>query len=121
MPEGRKELMEDARPAALGTDQDMRRLVLRGWLIVCAMAILFVLYGFLAFSIIGDKGPPDWDFGSLPDVPAQSEYSTYPYGGGPKEPEPQQINQKPPQAEAGIPSRDIPPIPEMGPSKGEGQ
>ena len=63
------------------TDEErkFRRMVFHGWIIVFAIAALFVAYGFLAFFIIGDKGPPDWDYGSIRDVPAQSVYSTYPY------------------------------------------
>ncbi|MGD0230219.1 MAG: hypothetical protein ABSC19_07660 [Syntrophorhabdales bacterium] len=74
------------------------RPVVRGWLIVCTIAVLFVLYGFLAFYVIGDKGPPDWDYGSLPDVPGQSAYSTYPYRAGSLQPEPQHIGGAPPDA-----------------------
>jgi hypothetical protein len=109
----------DAGEAAVTDDRSLRRTALRGWLIVCAMAILFTLYGFLAFFIVGDKGSPDWDYGSLPDVPAQSEYSTYPYSGGAPVPEPQHVSKRPPEAEAGIPAREIPPVPQMGPSKEE--
>ena len=98
--------------------QDMREGKERcGWLIVCAMAILFTLYGFLAFFVIGDKGPPNWDYGALPDVPAESVYSTYPYRGNTLNPEPQHVNQKPPEARPGISAGQIPKTPEMGPSK----
>jgi hypothetical protein len=116
-PKGQEKQPDDAREAAVGADRGQRRIALRGWLIVCAIAILFTLYGFFAFFIIGDKGRPDWDYGSLPDVPAQSEYSTYPYGGGPMRPEPQHVNQKPPEAESGIPAGEIPLVPQDGPGK----
>ncbi len=71
------------------------RLVFHGWLIVCGMALAFTLYGFFAFFVIGDKGPPDWDYGSVADVPGQSTYSTYPYRGRTEQPEPQHVNEKP--------------------------
>ncbi len=119
MPRGQERPPDNAGEAAIGADRDRRRIALRGWLIVCAIAILFTLYGFLAFFVIGDKGPPDWDYGSLSDVPAQSEYSTYPYGGGPTQPGPQHVDEKRPQAEAGIPAGEIPPVPQDGPSKEE--
>ena len=48
------------------------------------------------------KGPPDWDYGSFPDVPAQSVYSTYPYREHAGPPEPQHVNQKPPEATMGM-------------------
>lgn len=90
------------------------RMGLRGWLIVCAMSVLFVLYGFFAFYVIGDKGPPDWDFGSLPDVPGESVYSTYPYRGRAVEPEPQHVNGKPGEVRAGIGEAQKGPAPERG-------
>jgi hypothetical protein len=71
------------------------RTALRGWLIVCAISVAFVLYGFFAFFVIGDKGPPDWDYGSIPDVPAQSTYSTYPFRGDSVQPEPQHVDKRP--------------------------
>jgi hypothetical protein len=77
-------------------------MVLHGWIVVCAISALFVAYGFLAFFIIGDKGPPDWDYGSVKDVPAQSLYSTYPYREHAGAPEPQHVNQKPADATIGI-------------------
>ncbi len=67
----------------------------RAWLVVCAIAILFVAYGFLAFFVIGDKGPPGWDFGSREDLPGASISSTYPYTEGPLVPEEQHISGKP--------------------------
>jgi hypothetical protein len=48
----------------------------RGWLIVIAMAVLFLLWGFFVFFSVGDKGPPFWDFGVIKDVPGESRYST---------------------------------------------
>ena len=48
----------------------------RGWLIVIAMAVLFLLWGFFVFFSVGDKGPPSWDFGVIKDIPGESHYST---------------------------------------------
>ena len=47
-----------------------------GWIIVVAIAILFVLWGLFIFSAVGDKGPPSWDFGVIKDIPGESPYST---------------------------------------------
>jgi len=72
--------------------------VLRGWIIVAGIALLFVLYGLFAFFVIGDNQPADWDFGAVKDVPGESVYSTYPYRSGTEEPEAQHVNQKPSNA-----------------------
>ena len=47
-----------------------------GWIIVVAIAILFVLWGLFIFFAVGDKGPPAWDFGVIKDIPGESPYST---------------------------------------------
>gem|GEM_PF-4822785 len=71
---------------------------LRGWIIVCIIAVAFVVYGFFAFLFIGDKGPPDWDAGAVKDVPGSSDYSTAPLDEGAHEPEPQHVAGMPPEA-----------------------
>ena len=47
-----------------------------GWIIVVAIAILFVLWGLFIFFAVGDKGLPSWDFGVIKDIPGESPYST---------------------------------------------
>ncbi len=91
-------------------------MALHGYIIVCAIAVLFVLYGFLAFFVIGDKGPPDWDYGSVEDVPGQSVYSTHPYGV--EAPEPQHVDQKPSSAPMGVSKEKDRPAPLKGPVMG---
>jgi flagellar basal body-associated protein FliL len=49
---------------------------LRDWIIVVAMAVLFLVWGFLIFFMVGDKGSPSWDFGVIKDIPGESPYST---------------------------------------------
>ncbi len=79
------------------------RLIIRGWLVVCALAIAFFVYGMIMYSVVGDKGPPDWDFGTVEDIPGQSVYSTSPaVGGSAAVPEPQHVFQKPPLAEPDV-------------------
>ncbi len=91
-------------------DQDQyRTLLLRGWIIVAGIALLFVLYGLFAFFVIGDNQPADWDFGAVKDVPGESVYSTYPYRDETESPEPQHVNQKPPNAFT-KPSKQVAPI-----------
>ncbi len=47
-----------------------------GWAVVFGLAIFFLLWGLLIFWTVGEKGPPGWDFGAMPDIPGQSPYST---------------------------------------------
>jgi hypothetical protein len=75
---------------------------LRSWALVCGLALAFLLYGLFMFMIVGDKGPPGWDFSTVEDIPGKSEYSTFPEPGGtPREPEPQHVSGKPSQAPGG--------------------
>jgi hypothetical protein len=71
------------------------------WVIITAFALLFVLYGFFMFFMIGDKGAPDWDFNVVEDTPGKSQTSTYPepLGNG-MEPERQHVAGRPPLAPA---------------------
>ena len=76
----------------------------KGWLIVCTLALLFLIYGVFMYFVVGDKGPPDWNFGNVEDIPGQSVYSTHPgVGGTASAPEPQHVSQKPPLAETAVP------------------
>lgn len=80
----------------------------KAWFIVCTLAILLLIYGVFMYFVVGDKGPPPWDFGTVEDVPGQSVYSTQPtVGGTAPAPEPQHVSQKPPLVEAG-PSKEKP-------------
>ena len=47
-----------------------------GWIVVVAMAVVFILWGLFIFFAVGDKGPPSWDFGVIKDIPGESSYST---------------------------------------------
>ena len=47
-----------------------------GWIVVVAMAVVFILWGIFIFFSVGDKGPPSWDFGVIKDIPGESPYST---------------------------------------------
>ncbi len=78
----------------------------KGWIIVCTLAFLFLIYGVFMYFVVGDKGSPPWDFGTVEDVPGQSVYSTHPaVGGAASAPEPQHVSQRPPLAEAGTPEK----------------
>lgn len=84
--------MEESRPQH-PEDNKFSRLVIQGWIIVCGIAVLFVLYGLLTFFVVGDKGPRDWDYGSIEDTPGESVYSTYPGRDFIPPPDPQHINE----------------------------
>jgi hypothetical protein len=76
----------------------------KAWFIVCLLAGLFLIYGVLMYLLVGDKGPPGWNFGGVEDIPGQSVYSTHPaVGGTASAPEPQHVSQKPPLAETSSP------------------
>jgi hypothetical protein len=47
------------------------------WLVVFICLGLILLQGFFVFFIVGDKGPPDWDYGTVKDLPGQSPYAIY--------------------------------------------
>lgn len=46
------------------------------WGILTGTAVLFLVWGLLLFFLLGDKGPPGWDFSVIPDIPGESAYST---------------------------------------------
>jgi hypothetical protein len=48
----------------------------KSWLVPCAIAALFLVWGLAIFFLVGDKGPPAWDFGVVEVIPGQSPYST---------------------------------------------
>jgi hypothetical protein len=107
-------------------DKEMKRLLIHGWMIVCGIAIAYVLYGLFAFFVIGHQEPPDWDFGAMEDIPGESMYSTYPYRGQAEQPRPQHVSEKPPFAETDIadnpppPGGNLQPVPGKGPLSGAG-
>lgn len=47
------------------------------WAVISGIALSFLAWGLLIFFVIGDKGPPEWDYSVIPDVPGESAYSTY--------------------------------------------
>jgi len=51
---------------------------IKTWLIVLLMVIGILGYGIVVYLTIGDKGPPDWDYGAIRDVPGESPFSTEP-------------------------------------------
>ena len=83
-------------------EKDNAKADFRSWALVSGLALAFLLYGLFMFVVVGDKGPPEWDFSTVEDIPGKSEYSTFPQPGGtPVEPEPQHVSGRPPLAPGG--------------------
>lgn len=58
------------------TEEDESRSSLRSWLILLGTAVAFLAWGSVLYFGVGDKGPPQWDYSVIPDIPGQSPYST---------------------------------------------
>jgi hypothetical protein len=51
---------------------------IKSWLLVAALVGIVVFQGWLAYTVIGDLGMPDWDYRPIPDVYGESPYAMYP-------------------------------------------
>ncbi|GAB7028211.1 hypothetical protein [Geotalea toluenoxydans] len=67
------------------------------WVIITLLSLVIIAYGLLAYRFVLD-GPRQWDFGQLPDTPAESIYST----------------EEPPPRDGKLP-RQLPKLPEAQP------
>jgi hypothetical protein len=47
----------------------------RAWLLILFMVGIVIFKGWLAFTVIGDLGQPDWDYRPIKDVPGESPYA----------------------------------------------
>jgi hypothetical protein len=47
------------------------------WLLVFLLALFILMKGFFAFSGVGDRGQPSWDYRPVNDVPGESPYAVY--------------------------------------------
>ena len=45
------------------------------WLLIICMVGWVIFKGWLAFTVIGDLGQPDWDYRPIKDVPGESAYA----------------------------------------------
>jgi hypothetical protein len=47
------------------------------WILIVFFVAIVAFQGWLAFTVIGDLGPPDWDYRPMKDVPGESPYAVY--------------------------------------------
>ena len=47
------------------------------WFLVVFLALYFLVYGFMTYHLVGDRGQPTWDYGTIEDVPGASPYAIY--------------------------------------------
>jgi hypothetical protein len=45
------------------------------WLLVLFFVAIVAFQGWLAYTLIGDLGQPDWDYRPIKDVPGESPYA----------------------------------------------
>lgn len=51
--------------------------VLATWIFVFILAVYFLIYSLSAFVLIGDQGPPTWNYDIVKDVPGESPEAIY--------------------------------------------
>ena len=47
------------------------------WAVIVFCVLLILIQGLFAFSVVGDRGQPDWDYRPVKDVPGESPYAMY--------------------------------------------
>ena len=47
------------------------------WAVILLCVLLILIQGLFAFSVVGDRGQPDWDYRPVRDVPGESPYAMY--------------------------------------------
>ena len=47
------------------------------WAVILFCVLLILIQGLFAFSVVGDRGQPDWDYRPVKDVPGESPYAMY--------------------------------------------
>jgi hypothetical protein len=52
--------------------------LMKTWLVVAALVAIVIFQGWLAYTVIGDLGMPEWDYRPVPDVYGESPYAMYP-------------------------------------------
>ena len=49
----------------------------RTWFLIMLMVAWVAFKGWLAYTVIGDLGQPDWDYRPIEDVPGESAFAVY--------------------------------------------
>jgi hypothetical protein len=47
------------------------------WVVILLCMLLILIQGLFAFSVVGDRGQPSWDYRPVKDVPGESPYAMY--------------------------------------------
>ena len=47
------------------------------WVVILLCVLLVLIQGLFAFSVVGDRGQPSWDYRPVRDVPGESPYAMY--------------------------------------------
>jgi hypothetical protein len=47
------------------------------WAVILLCVLLILIQGLFAFSVVGNRGQPDWDYRPVKDVPGESPYAMY--------------------------------------------
>jgi hypothetical protein len=50
---------------------------MKTWIVVALLATFIVAKVMFTFALVGDLGPPDWDYRPVRDIPAESPYAAY--------------------------------------------
>jgi hypothetical protein len=56
---------------------DHQTSAIKTWLFVLFFVAIVLFQGWLAFTVIGDLGQPDWDYRPIKDVPAESAFAIW--------------------------------------------
>ena len=51
---------------------------IKTWIVIGLLAAFILAKGMFTFAVVGDLGPPDWDYRPVLDIPAESPYAVYP-------------------------------------------
>ena len=51
--------------------------ILVTWVVILFCMLLILIQGLFTFSVVGDRGQPDWDYRPVKDVPGESPYAMY--------------------------------------------
>lgn len=50
---------------------------LKTWLVIFSLLAFILAKDFFTFFVVATQGQPDWDYGAILDVPAESPYAVY--------------------------------------------